>query len=45
MASCVVAGAGGFIGGHLVPVLRADGGDERIVDTEPVDREQAARSE
>jgi nucleoside-diphosphate-sugar epimerase len=38
MASCVVAGAGGFFGGHLVPTLVADGEDVPAVDTKPVDR-------
>ncbi len=38
MASCIVAGAGGFIGGHLVPALLADGEDVRAVDTKPVDQ-------
>jgi nucleoside-diphosphate-sugar epimerase len=45
MASCVVPGAGGFIGGHLVPVFLADGEDVRAVDTKPVDRDKATRSE
>jgi GDP-D-mannose 3', 5'-epimerase len=38
MASCVVAGAGGFIGGHLVADLVAQGVDVRAVDSKPVDR-------
>src|SRR5918998_645330 len=33
MASCVVAGAGGFIGGHLVSALVADGHKVRAVDS------------
>jgi nucleoside-diphosphate-sugar epimerase len=38
MASCVVAGAGGFIGGHLVADLAARGVDVRAVDHKPVHR-------
>ena len=38
MASCVVAGAGGFIGGHLVAGLVARGLDVRAVDHKPVER-------
>lgn len=38
MASCVVTGAGGFIGGHLVADLVAHGTDVRAVDAKPVDR-------
>jgi GDP-D-mannose 3',5'-epimerase len=38
MASCVVTGAGGFIGGHLVADLVAQGTDVRAVDAKPVDR-------
>jgi GDP-D-mannose 3',5'-epimerase len=38
MASCVVAGAGGFIGGHLVAALVADGEDVRAVDAKPLER-------
>ncbi|MDD9370567.1 MAG: NAD-dependent epimerase/dehydratase family protein [Acidimicrobiales bacterium] len=37
MASCVVAGAGGFIGGHLVAALVADGVAVRAVDVKPLD--------
>jgi len=37
--SVVVAGGGGFIGGHLVAALRARGHEHiRSVDIEPVDR-------
>jgi GDP-D-mannose 3', 5'-epimerase len=38
MASCVVAGAGGFIGGHLVAALVADGEDVRAVDAKPLEQ-------
>jgi GDP-D-mannose 3', 5'-epimerase len=38
MASCVVAGAGGFIGGHLVSALVADGEDVRAVDAKPAEQ-------
>jgi GDP-D-mannose 3', 5'-epimerase len=38
MASCIVAGAGGFIGGHLVADLVAQGHDVRAVDHKPLDR-------
>jgi nucleoside-diphosphate-sugar epimerase len=37
MASCVVTGAGGFIGGHLVADLVAQGVDVRAVDAKPLD--------
>jgi nucleoside-diphosphate-sugar epimerase len=37
MPSCVVTGAGGFIGGHLVADLVAQGTDVRAVDVKPVD--------
>jgi nucleoside-diphosphate-sugar epimerase len=37
MSSCVVTGAGGFIGGHLVADLVAQGVDVRAVDVKPVD--------
>jgi GDP-D-mannose 3',5'-epimerase len=37
MDSCVVAGAGGFIGGHLVADLIAQGVDVRAVDVKPLD--------
>ncbi|HEX5365418.1 MAG TPA: NAD-dependent epimerase/dehydratase family protein, partial [Acidimicrobiales bacterium] len=36
MPSCVVTGAGGFIGGHLVAALRADGHEVRAVDAKPL---------
>ena len=35
MTSCLVAGGGGFIGGHLVAALLADGWDVRAVDLKP----------
>jgi GDP-D-mannose 3',5'-epimerase len=35
MTSCLVAGGGGFIGGHLVAALLADGQDVRAVDVKP----------
>ena len=38
MASCVVTGAGGFIGGHLVADLVGQGVDVRAVDAKPLDR-------
>jgi GDP-D-mannose 3', 5'-epimerase len=38
MASCVVTGAGGFIGGHLVADLVRQGIDVRAVDLKPLDR-------
>jgi len=38
MASCVVTGAGGFIGGHLVADLVRQGLDVRAVDVKPLDR-------
>jgi GDP-D-mannose 3', 5'-epimerase len=37
MAMCVVTGAGGFIGGHLVTDLVAQGIDVRAVDAKPLD--------
>ncbi|MFO7280016.1 MAG: NAD-dependent epimerase/dehydratase family protein [Thermoanaerobacterales bacterium] len=37
MASCVVTGAGGFIGGHLVAELVDRGVDVRAVDVKPLD--------
>jgi GDP-D-mannose 3', 5'-epimerase len=37
MPSCVVTGAGGFIGGHLVADLVARGVDVRAVDVKPLD--------
>ena len=37
MSSCVVTGAGGFIGGHLVADLVAQGIDVRAVDVKPID--------
>src|SRR5690606_36108852 len=37
MASCVVTGAGGFIGGHLVAELVGRGVDVRAVDVKPLD--------
>jgi len=37
MASCVVTGAGGFIGGHLVADLVAQGIDVRAVDAKPIE--------
>jgi GDP-D-mannose 3', 5'-epimerase len=38
VASCVVTGAGGFIGGHLVADLARQGIDVRAVDLKPLDR-------
>jgi len=38
MASCVVTGAGGFIGGHLVADLVGQGVEVRAVDAKPLDR-------
>ncbi len=35
---CLVAGAGGFIGGHLVARLLAEGHDVRAVDIKPLDQ-------
>ena len=38
MPSCVVTGAGGFIGGHLVADLVVQGATVRAVDAKPLDR-------
>ena len=45
MPSCVVTGAGGFIGGHLVADLIARGTDVRAVDAKPLDAWYQARPE
>ena len=34
----LVAGGGGFIGGHLVKALVADGHEVRSVDVKPIDQ-------